>query len=56
MIPLKLSVTEGGLTPKTDLTIKMLLWNWYIIHPKSPHYELRYERKENNFLSHTLGE
>ena len=29
-------VTQDGLTSETGLTIKILLWNWYIINP-TPH-------------------
>ena len=55
-IPLKLSVTEDGLTAKTSLTIPIFHWNWRIINPSSHHYVLPlYERKENNFLPTIKG-
>ena len=51
-LPLKLSVNENGLSAETGPTIKkLLLWNWHIFHPTSPHDELPlHQRKENNSI------
>ena len=49
--PLKLSVTEDGLTAEPGLTIQILLWNWHIFYPKFHHFGLPlYRRKENDFF------
>ena len=49
LYPLKLSVTEDGLTAETGLAIKGFKGNWHIIYPSSHHDELPlYRRKENN--------
>ena len=45
-LPLRLSVTEDGLTAQPSLVIKSLLSNWYI----RPRHDELYRYKENNFL------
>ena len=42
----------NGLTAETGPTIKIILWDWYIINPTFHHGELlQYRRIENNFLT-----
>ena len=44
--PLKLSITEDGLTAETSLTINFVLWNRNIYNPTSPHDEVKLRRRK----------
>ena len=48
--PLKLSVTEDGLTAEIGLAIKSFKWKWHIIYAMSYHELPPYRRKENKLL------
>ena len=54
ILPLKLPITEDGLTAKTGPAIKnkwnILLWNRHILHPTSPHSELSLHRQKEKKL------